>query len=219
MMMTPRISVRLTAIAALLLLIGGCATAYYDAMEKAGIHKRDILVDRVKDARDSQVDAQEQFKSALEQFASVVQLKDTDLKRAYEKLNAEYEDCEGAARKVSARIDRVEAVADALFDEWKGELDLYKRADLRETSRKQMEATQARYRGMLAAMHRAEKGMKPVLATFYDNVLFLKHNLNAQAIGSLKVEFSALRGKIDGLVRRMNESIESSNTFIADLKQ
>jgi len=218
-MMTPRISVRLIAIAALLLLIGGCATAYYDAMEKVGIHKRDILVDRVKDARDSQVDAQEQFKSALEQFASVVQLKDTDLKRAYEKLNAEYEDCEGAAGKVSARIDRVEAVADALFDEWKGELDLYKRADLREASRKQMETTRSRYRGMLATMHRAEKGMKPVLATFYDNVLFLKHNLNAQAIGSLKIEFSALRGKIDGLVRRMNESIESSNTFIADLKQ
>jgi len=61
--------------------------------------------------------------------------------------------------------------------------------------------------------------MEPVLGTFYDNVLFLKHNLNAQAITSLKIEFSALRGKIDGLVRRMNESIESSNTFIADLRQ
>lgn len=219
MMMTPRIPVKLIVVAALFLLIGGCATAYYDAMEKVGIHKRDILVDRVKDARDSQVDAQEQFKSALEQFASVVQLKDTDLKRAYEKLNAEYEDCKGAARKVSARIDRVEAVADALFDEWKGELDLYKRADLRETSRKQLAATQSRYRGMLATMHRAKKSMQPVLATFYDNVLFLKHNLNAQAIASLKVEFSTLRGKIDGLVRRMNESIESSNAFIAGLGQ
>jgi hypothetical protein len=188
-------------------------------MERAGVHKRDILADRVKDARDSQVEAQKQFKSALEQFASVVQLKDTDLKKAYEKLNAEYEACEKAAGKVSARIDRVEAVAEALFDEWKGELDLYKRADLRAASRKQMETTLSRYRVMLASMHQAEKGMKPVLGTFYDNVLFLKHNLNAQAITSLKVEFSALRGKIDGLVKRMNESIESSNTFIADLKQ
>lgn len=219
-MMTSRISVRLIVIAALALpLLGGCATTYYDAMERAGIHKRDILADRVKDARDSQVDAQKQFKSALEQFASVVKLKDTDLKKAYEKLNAEYEDCKKAAEKVSARIGRVEAVADALFDEWKHELDLYKRADLRASSRKQLEATQSRYRGMLAGMHRAEKGMKPVLGTFYDNVLFLKHNLNAQAITSLKVEFSALRGKIDTLVRVMNESIESSNTFIADLKQ
>jgi len=200
-------------------LLVGCATTYYDAMERVGIHKRDILVDRVKDARDSQIDAQKQFKSALEQFASVVRLKDTDLKKAYERLNAEYEDCQEAARTVSSRIDSVEAVADALFDEWEDELDLYKRSDLRKSSRTQMKATRSRYRSMLTTMHLAEKSMNPVLDTFYDNVLFLKHNLNAQAIASLKVEFSTLRGKIDGLVRRMNESIESSNTFIADLKQ
>jgi DNA repair exonuclease SbcCD ATPase subunit len=199
-------------------LVGGCAKTYYDAMEKVGIHKRDILADRVKDARDSQVEAQQQFKSALEQFASVIRIEDTDLKKAYEKLNAEYEDCEKAAKEVSSRIDRVESVADALFDEWKGELNAYKSADLRETSRKQLETTRSRYRGMLASMHQAEKSMEPVLGTFYDNVLFLKHNLNAQAIASLKVEFAALRGKIDGLVKKMNDSIESSNTFIANLK-
>ena len=216
----PRIPVRFIIMVLLLLpaLGGGCAKTYYDAMEKVGIHKRDILADRVKDARDSQVEAQQQFKSALEQFASVIRIEDTNLKKAYEKLNAEYEDCEKAAKEVSSRIDRVESVADALFDEWKGELNAYKSADLREASRKQLEATQSRYRGMLASMHQAEKSMKPVLGTFYDNVLFLKHNLNAQAIASLKVEFAALRGKIDGLVKKMNESIESSNTFIANLK-
>jgi len=215
-----RIPVRLIVIAVVTLpLLVGCAKTYYDAMERVGIHKRDILVDRVKGARDSQIDAQNQFKSALEQFASVVRLKDTDLKKAYERLNAEYEDCQEAARTVSSRIDSVEAVADALFDEWEDELDLYKRSDLRKSSRTQMKATRSRYRSMLTTMHLAEKSMNPVLDTFYDNVLFLKHNLNAQAIASLKVEFSTLRGKIDGLVRRMNESIESSNTFIADLKQ
>ena len=198
---------------------GGCSTAYYGAMEKVGIHKRDILVDRVEDARDAQSEAQEQFKSALEQFGAVIKIENTDLKKAYERLNAEYEDCQEAARTVSSRIDSVEAVADALFDEWEDELDLYKRSDLRKSSRTQMKATRSRYRSMLTTMHLAEKSMNPVLDTFYDNVLFLKHNLNAQAIASLKVEFSTLRGKIDGLVRRMNESIESSNTFIADLKQ
>ena len=52
-------------------------------MEKVGVHKRDILVDRVKGARDSQAEARQQFKSALEQFGSVVKLKNTDLKKAY----------------------------------------------------------------------------------------------------------------------------------------
>ncbi|MDH3356777.1 MAG: DUF2959 domain-containing protein [Desulfobacteraceae bacterium] len=198
---------------------GGCSTAYYGAMEKVGIHKRDILVDRVEDARDAQSEAQEQFKSALEQFGAVVQIENTDLKKAYDKLNAEYEDSEKAAKKVSERIDKVESVADDLFEEWEDELKLYKSADLRRSSQRKLQKTKTRYREMLASMHRAEKSMAPVLRTFRDNVLFLKHNLNAQAIGSLRSEFSTLKGEIDGLIKNMNEAIKTSNKFIADIKQ
>ena len=197
----------------------GCSKVYYGAMEKVGIHKRDILVDRVEGARDAQSEAQEQFKSALEQFGTVIHIKNTNLKKAYEKLNAEYEDSETAAKKVSDRIDAVESVAGALFDEWEDELKLYKSADMRESSKRKLQVTKTRYREMLASMHRAEKSMDPVLRSFRDNVLFLKHNLNAQAIGSLREEFSILKGEIDGLIKNMNESIKTSNQFIADIKQ
>jgi DNA repair exonuclease SbcCD ATPase subunit len=199
--------------------IWGCSKAYYGAMEKVGIHKRDILVDRVEDARDAQSEAQEQFKSALEQFGSVIKIENSDLKKAYDKLNAEYEDSEEAAKKVSERIEKVESVADALFEEWEEELNLYKSVDLRRSSKQKLQKTKTRYREMLASMHRAEKSMTPVLRTFRDNVLFLKHNLNAQAIGSLRTEFSTLKGKIDGLIKNMNEAIQTSNKFIADIKQ
>lgn len=198
-----------------LLLTGGCSSTYYSAMEQVGVHKRDILVDRVEKARDSQTEAQQQFKSALEQFGSVVELKNTDLKQAYDRLEEEYTDCEKAAQKVSDRIDRVENVSEALFDEWKDELELYENKDLRRASKKQFQATRSRYRKMLDSMHTAEKSMEPVLKTFRDNVLFLKHNLNAQAIGSLQSEFSSLEKDIDGLIRKMNAAIEQSNTFIA----
>jgi len=198
------------------LFLGGCSKAYYGAMEKVGVHKRDILVDRVEDARDAQSEAQEQFKSALEQFGAVIKIENTDLKKAYDKLNAEYEDSEKAAKKVSERIDKVESVADALFEEWEEELNL---ADMRRSSKQKLQNTKTRYREMLASMHRAEKSMTPVLRTFRDNVLFLKHNLNAQAIGSLRAEFSTLKGEIDGLIKNMNEAIQTSNKFIADIKQ
>ena len=200
-------------------LLGACSQAYYGAMEKVGIHKRDILVDRVEAARDAQSEAQKQFTSALEQFSAVVHIEDNDLKRAYEKLNAEYEDSKDAAQNVSERIDKVESVADALFEEWGEELKLYKSADLRRSSRQKLQKTKSRYREMLASMHRAEKSMTPVLRTFRDNVLFLKHNLNAQAIGSLRSEFSTLKGEINGLIKNMNEAIKTSNKFIADIKQ
>jgi len=201
------------------LLILGCSKAYYGTMEKMGVHKRDILVDRVEDARDAQAGAQVQFKDALEQFASVVTIENTDLKEAYDRLNAEYEDSEAAAEEVSERIDKVESVAEDLFEEWEKELDLYTNQELKKTSTNKLKATKTRYREMLASMHRAEKSMDPILKTFRDNVLFLKHNLNAQAIGSLRSEFSSLKSEIGNLIKRMNDAINSSNQFIADLKQ
>jgi hypothetical protein len=199
--------------------MGGCSRAYYDAMEKMGIHKRDILINRVEDARDAQSEAQEQFKSALDQFGAVVHIENSNLKVAYEKLNAEYEDSERAAANVSKQIKRVESVADALFKEWESELKLYKNEDLRRSSRQKLQDTKIRYKEMLAVMHGAEKSMDPVLRSLRDNVLFLKHNLNAQAIGSLRLEFSMLKGEIDGLIKKMNVAIETSNKFISDIQQ
>lgn len=196
----------------------GCQSTYYNAMEKVGKHKRDIMVDRVEDARDSQTEAQEQFKSALEQFDSVVKLKETDLKKAYDNLNGEYEKSKEAADKVSSRIEKVESVAEALFDEWEEELEQYQSKELRRSSKEQLKRTKSRYREMLRSMHQAEASMEPVLRIFNDNVLFLKHNLNAQAIGSLQSEFANLKGEIDILIRKMNVAIESSNKFIADIK-
>lgn len=202
-----------------ILLLAGCSSTYYGAMEKVGIHKRDIMVDRVADARDSQAEAQEQFKSALDQFNSVVTLKETDLKKAYDRLNKEYEACSDAASDVSARIEKVEAVSDALFREWQDELDLYENKDLARASKKQLNATRSRYNDMISHMYRAEKSMDPVLKIFRDNVLFLKHNLNAQAIGSLQDEFANLEMEIDTLIARMSTAIESSNAFIADMQE
>jgi chromosome segregation ATPase len=210
--------VTIFTLAFLIFFISGCTKTYYSAMEKVGIHKRDIMVDRVEDARDSQADAQKQFKSALEQFDSVVKLKETDLKKAYDRLNGEYEDCEEAAETVSSRIEKVESVAGDLFDEWEQELTEYQNKELRRSSQEQLRKTQKRYKKMLASMHQAEASMTPVLKIFKDNVLFLKHNLNAQAIGSLQSEFGNLKGEINVLIQKMNDAIKSSNTFIADLK-
>jgi hypothetical protein len=184
-----------------------------------GYHKREILVDRVESTRDAQSEAQQQFKSALDQFTQVIQLKDTDLKRAYEALNREFEASQSAAQEVSARIDKVESVAEALFEEWQEELSLYQNASLRAASQTKLKDTEHRYRKLLKTMRQAEKSMQPVLDSMRDNVLYLKHNLNAQAIGALRGEFATLQADIARLLERMNLSIQRSNEFIRSLQQ
>jgi PBP1b-binding outer membrane lipoprotein LpoB len=209
---------RSLTITLLLILLTGCSSVYYDTMEKVGYHKRDILVDRVEAAKDAQTDAQQQFKTALDQFASVINLEESDLKQAYDSLNHEFESSESAAQEVTDRIDKVESVAEDLFEEWQDELELYENKKLKAASKQQLSKTKSRYRGMLKSMREAERTMQPVLNNFRDNVLYLKHNLNAQAIGSLRGEFSSLKADITNLINRMNQSIKRSDEFIRDMQ-
>lgn len=207
-----------TALVAAIIALSGCATVKYNALEKVGIHKRDILVDSVEDTRDAQKDAQEQFKDALERFGEVVTVEDSDLKDAYDRLNDEYEDSVDAAEDVSDEIEDVENVASDLFEEWAEENESYTDAVLRRDSESKLKDTQAQYKEMLKTMKDAEASMQPVLDTMRNNVLYLKHNLNAQAIGSLETTFSELEGDIDILIERMNQSIARSDAFIAQMR-
>lgn len=199
------------------LALGGCQSAYYGALEKVGVHKRDIMVSRVEAARDTQEETKEQFVSALEQFSQVVNFDGGALESEYNRLNDEFERSEDKAAEVSDRIDAVEGVSQALFDEWRKELELYTDTSLRASSARQLSATQGRYDQMLRAMRKAERSMQPVLGAFRDRVLFLKHNLNARAIASLKGELSEVERDVAGLVREMQRSIDESNAFIQQL--
>ncbi len=200
-------------------LLSACQSTYYSAMEQVGVHKRDILVDRVDNAKESQQDAQEQFASALEQYRAVISFNGGELEELYDRLNAEYEDSEAAAEEVSDRIEKVEDVAEALFAEWEEELNLYTSTSLRRQSERQLNETRSRYKSLIRAMRRAEARMQPVLSALQDNVLFLKHNLNARAIGALKGELDGIRQDVDLMIKEMTTAIQESDRFIADMKQ
>ena len=195
-------------------LTGGCQKAYYSTMEKFGVHKRDIMVDRVEEARDSQQEAKEQFQSALEQFSKVLNYKGGELEDKYKTLQAEYDKSEEKADEVRDRIDAVEDVSEALFDEWENELEQYSNKSLRRDSEKKLAQTRRQYDQLIKAMRRAEAKIDPVLKAFRDQVLYLKHNLNAQAIASLQSELVAVESDIADLIKEMEKSIGEANSFI-----
>lgn len=198
--------------------LAGCQSMYYDAMEKVGVHKRDIMIDRVESAQEAQADAKEQFESALEQYQSIITIKDQDLADRYDKLNDEYEDSKAAALRVSERIDSVEDVSEALFDEWEGEIELYSSADLKRKSQAKLSQTKRQYQKLIKAMRSAEARMQPVLLAFQDQVLYLKHNLNARAIDSLQGELGSIETNVAQLIAEMEKSIAESEAFISSLQ-
>ena len=202
----------------LLIFLTGCQSAYYAAWEKVGVEKRDILVDRVEDAKESQEDAQQQFSSALDEFSQLINFNGGELQDVYSQLKEQFEASEDSAASVTVRIDKVESVAEALFDEWQEELEKYTNKTLKRDSQRKLKDTQRRYQSLLSAMRKAESKMDPVLSALRDNVLYLKHNLNASAIGALQGEFSGIKKEINQLVSEMNKAIAESNSFISSIK-
>lgn len=202
----------------LLVALAGCQSVYYGAMEKVGVHKRDIMVNRVESAQEAQTDAKEQFESALAEFRAIIQIKDQDLAARYDRLSDEYEDSKAAAESVTDRIDAVEDVSEALFDEWEDEIELYSSANLKRQSAAKLSQTRRQYQGLIRAMRSAEARMEPVLQAFQDQVLFLKHNLNARAIDSLQGELGSIETDVAQLVREMERSIAESEAFISSLQ-
>lgn len=203
----------------MLFFLASCESMYFASMEKIGVHKRDILVDRIEDTQKTQKKGQEQFKTALDQFKAVVNFDGGDLEAMYNDLNSEYEDSKKAADNISEHIAKVDSVAQALFDEWQEELNLYSSASLRRSSERQLDSTRQEYKKLFTSMQRAESSLEPVLSVLHDQVLFLKHNLNAGAIASLKGELKGIDSDVSRLIKDMQKAIDESDRFIQQLKK
>ena len=210
--------VRLPVLATIVFGLCACSTMYYGAMEKMGIHKRDIMVDRVKEARETQNEAKRQFLTAMEQFKSVVKFQGGDLEKEYNKINATLKRSEAEADAVRSRIRAVEDVAEAMFGEWSGEIKLYKNEALRKSSQRKYNLTKAKYTELIGAMKKAESKLEPALAPLRDQVLFMKHNLNAKAIAGLSGEVVSVQANVDKLVKEMEIAIAQADKFIAALQ-
>lgn len=201
------------AIAALATSNFACSSLYYGFWEQLGKEKRDLLKDNVEKASVEQKEASEQFKDTLSRLRSMYGLPESQLQKTYDQVSADYDASKKKAEQLQERIAKVENIANDLFKEWDQEIGEISRESLREDSRRKLDRTKRRYTDMHAAMKAAEKSMDPVLVGFHDQVLFLKHNLNAQAIGALGKESKAIEKDIAELLLRMEESTKKADAF------
>ena len=192
----------------------GCDRLYYGAMKKVGFEKRDLLVKEVKQARDAQAKAQEEFKTALERFREIVEVDGGKLEDTYERLNRELQRSEDRARDVRGHIKDVRDVSKALFKEWQDELGKYSDRGLRAQSERELRDTRRRTETLLTSMERVADRIDPVLKPLRDRVLFLKHNLNARALGAITRELSVVSGDVDALVADMQKAIGEADAYL-----
>jgi hypothetical protein len=201
-----------------LALLSGCSELYYSSMKKIGKEKREILVSRILDGKEAQQDAAKEFKSALEAFQSVSGFDGGDLEKVYKKLNGHFEHAESRAKKVTDKIESIDKVAHDLFVEWNGEIAQMSNRQLKTDSERLLRDAQTRHKSLLRSMRSSESKMAPVLAVFRDQVLYLKHNLNARAITSLKKNVVEINDDVAALIKDIELSTAEADKTIASLK-
>jgi len=207
----------LLAVSLCFVCICGCRSSYYAAWEKFGVYKRDLLKKKVVAARDGEKAASEQFKDALTRLKELYNFDGGKLEETYSALQKDYDRSVVNAEEVRKRIKEMETVAGDLFAEWEAEIKEISTPALRASSRKTLQETRDRYETLHSALKKAEQSMAPVLVQFRDHVLYLKHNLNAQAIASLKGQAANIQTEISRLIGEMNNSIARAEEFIKAL--
>lgn len=207
------------ALLSLFFALVSCTQLYYKAQEKIGNEKRDILVDRIKKGRSEQEKAKEQYKTTLEAFQAATGFQGGQTEEVYKKLKKEYDEAAEKTKKVSDRITSIEQVSGDMFSEWEKELAGMKNAELRAKSNTLLRATRKRYSDLIRKMKAVEAKAKPVLKAFEDQVLYIKHNLNAEAITSLKNNVGKMDAEVQLLLRDIEVSTREADAFIASLPQ
>jgi ElaB/YqjD/DUF883 family membrane-anchored ribosome-binding protein len=155
----------------------------------------------------------------MQQFKSVVDFEGGELEKAYSKFSSTLQDAEEKAAEVRERIESVEDVSEALFDEWRIEITQYSSDSLRRSSQQKFDATRQKYLELISAMKQAESKLEPALVPLRDQVLFMKHNLNARAIAGLKSETKSVQANVDTLVRSIENAVARADEFIASLEE
>ena len=202
---------------ALTLALAGCKTTYYKAMRTLGKEKRDILVSRIKDAKTDQQATKQQLKTTMESFQQLTGFKGGSLEKSYKRLNSDYEKVEDQARKLHDRVDSIDKVSQDLFKEWQSEINQMDDRKLKSQSSAMLRDARIRQASYLKTMRKTEEQMTPVLRAFHDQVLFLKHNLNARAIGSLMNTSANIQDEVTVLLASIDGSMNEADSLIASL--
>lgn len=196
------------------LLITSCSTLYYKSWEMLGKEKRDLLASNLNDLNDDQSDAKEEFTDVLSRIRSEYKFSEGLLEQTYDQMKSDYDDLEEESQEVSERINKVEAIAVDLFEEWSEEADQFENKQYAKSSREQLSRTQKSFKKVSIKARASEKKMKKALSRFKDQVIFLKHNLNARVVSQLAGELKLIEKEMEGLIKEINASIETSKGFV-----
>lgn len=200
-----------------LLLTSSCSTVYYNFWETLGKEKRDLLKSKLNDVNNAQEDVEEQYVDNLERIRKEYNFNEGELEKTYDKITDDYEDTNEKQKELSERINKANNIATDLFEEWKNEAYQLQNKNYKRKSLQKLAITKKKYSRTYTTIKKIEKDLNKILRKFKDQVIFIKHNLNAKVIGNLKSEFNDIKIDIKKQIKNIKRSKNQTELFIKEL--
>jgi hypothetical protein len=201
-----------------LLLLSGCQSVHRAASERFSLARQDSLVREIDRASRLHQATADQLGVALETYQYVLDPEEFSLRERYELLSREYVRAERLAADTRERIEDMEHAARAHFVDWENRLYEYTDPVIRNASRQQLDASRQEYERVVTHVRRTETRTNRVIQAFGDQVRFLRHNLNQQAIGALRNPATELQLEVTDLMEEMQKAGEALQILAASLR-
>jgi DNA repair exonuclease SbcCD ATPase subunit len=207
-----RIILTTTAMAAALF---GCkSSTYYEAAETVGYEKREMLIDRLQEARDSQVGAKQQMQTALYTLRRIGSVPETELEDLHDDLATEVNRAKDQLDDLHDDIAAVESVARSLFDDWEDDLAKFENQEARNRSQEELRDTRKRHETLVAELRSSERKLQRIMPRLEDQARVLEHAEELGRSPSLTDDLDDVREEISTLIEELDDSIDRTQRFI-----
>jgi hypothetical protein len=201
---------------AVLAVLALAATA--GAQSDEGVKQVERLVKASGNTVKAVADTKLQLVKTLDIYNALMADDAKDRKKLYNSLQKEMENTEKRRATIGEVAATMSAEADTLFKQWTDSAAAIENADLRKKSEERLAATKASYAEIGTVGQKASDLYGPFMKDLQDQVTFLGHDLNAEAVASLKPEAAKINEAASKLIQSIDDTITTANTNIGALR-
>jgi len=193
--------------------------AWSQVVGTAGIKGGERFADTGEDTVKALVETENNLRSTLDAYNTLVSKPTKDAKGDYKKLLKNLDNAKKKIALVKPRLDTMNSEGENYFRLWEGQVATIADADLKARGEERIASTRKEYDGILESLRGAAGTLDPFLKDLTDQINFLGSDLRPEALQSLKGNADKLNNTGKTLLEQTGATVTKSNAFFAPLKE
>jgi hypothetical protein len=207
--------IRAVAVGTVAALVGTTAVR---AQQDAGVKQVEQLVKKSGSTVQAIAETKLQLQKTMDVYNSLMSTDEKNMKGNYKKLQQEMDATAKKRADIKLRADEMNAEAQTLFKSWGDSAAAIQSADLRQRSQERLDKTKASFAEIGTVGQKAVDLYDPFMKALQDQVTYLGHDLNTQAVQSLQADAAKMNEKAQTLMKSIDDTISVANKNITDLR-